>query len=75
MAETRGTVQMGMPYSEREDVFVNWQSESGTGSETAYVQVVIDGTVRLQLSGSIEKKQGADGGWYDVVILTRDKVG
>jgi hypothetical protein len=48
-----------------------YQNESGTGYADPFVEVVVNGVQYDKVWAYIDKAQGADGGWYNVIKFRR----
>lgn len=53
-------------------VEVRIESESGTSNHPARVLVYENNQLVAEVLGKIEKRQGADGGWYPCIILKKE---
>lgn len=47
--------------------------ESGTGNQPAVLEIRKDNELLVSVQAIIERKQGADGGWYNCVTFRRIK--
>ena len=53
------------------NIKIDCQSEIGTSSNPARVLIYDDGKLIAEVVASIEPKQGADGGYYRCITLTK----
>lgn len=52
---------------------ITFTDESGTGNQPAVLEIKKDNEVLVAVQAVIERKQGADGGWYNCVSFRRIK--
>lgn len=50
---------------------VTFTDESGTSSQPAVLEIKKDDELLVAVQAIIERKQGADGGWYNCVVFRR----
>lgn len=48
-----------------------FQDENGTGTQSPFVALYVDGVQRDKVWAYLDRAQGADGGWYSVIKFRR----